>query len=86
MENLYEYFTGLFHQILRSLHQPFGIASDLLDISNPHEYCYVRQYPLYGMSRGKSTAYIYLSTAIHNCSSSGSLSLQHLGRITKVLR
>ena len=33
----------LFHQILRSLHQPISIASDLLDISNPHEYadiCY----------------------------------------------
>ena len=33
----------LFHQILRSLHQTLSIASDLLDISNPHEYadiCY----------------------------------------------
>ena len=33
----------LFHEISRSLHQPFCIASDLLDISNPHEYadiCY----------------------------------------------
>ena len=33
----------VFHQIFRSLHQPLSIASDLLDISNPHEYadiCY----------------------------------------------
>ena len=33
----------LFHQIFRSLHQPRSIASDLVDISNPHEYadiCY----------------------------------------------
>ena len=28
----------LFHQILRSLHQPLSVASDLLDISNSHEY------------------------------------------------
>ena len=43
LENLYEYFIILFHQILRSLHQPFCIVSDLLDISTPHEYadiCY----------------------------------------------
>ena len=33
----------VFHQILGPLNQPFCIASDLLDISNPHEYadiCY----------------------------------------------
>ena len=40
-----EFFLDIifFCQISRSLHQPFGIASDLLDISNPHEYadiCY----------------------------------------------
>ena len=36
-------FHQIFHQILRSLHQPLSIASDLLDISYPHEYadiCY----------------------------------------------
>ena len=48
-----------------------------LSFAIPDEpYCYVRQYALYGMSRGKFTAYIYmcsLCTAIHNYSSSGSL-------------
>ena len=29
---------SIFHQISRSLHQPFSIASDLLGISTPHEY------------------------------------------------
>ena len=28
----------VFHQILRSLYQPLSMASDLLDISTPHEY------------------------------------------------
>ena len=35
--------TRVFHQISGSLHQPFSITSDLLDISTPHEYadiCY----------------------------------------------
>ena len=35
--------TRIFHQISGSMHQPFPIASDLLDISTPHEYadiCY----------------------------------------------
>ena len=43
IENFQGYFIILFHQISRSLHQPFCIASDLLDTSNPHEYadtCY----------------------------------------------
>ena len=42
-------------------------SEDLLKAFN------VRQYALYGMSRGSSTVCIYLSAAIHNCSSSGSL-------------
>ena len=45
-------------------------------ITQLYSYCYVRQYALYGMSRGKFTTYIYmcsLCTAIHNYSSSGSL-------------
>ena len=37
----------VFHQNLRLLHQPFSIASDLLDISTPHEHadicCQVRK-------------------------------------------
>ena len=42
MSDIREY-LWVFHQILRSLHQPHTIASDLLDISTPHEYadiCY----------------------------------------------
>ena len=42
MSNIREHLR-VFHQILRSLHQPFCIASDFLDISNPDEYadiCY----------------------------------------------
>ena len=38
IESLLGYFIRLFLQSLRSLHHPFSIASDLLDISNPHEY------------------------------------------------
>ena len=38
-----------------------------------HMLCYVRKYTLQGMSRGNFTVCIYLSTAIHNYSSSGSL-------------
>ena len=43
IESLQEYFIILFHQISGSLHHPFPIASDLLDMSTPHEYadiCY----------------------------------------------
>ena len=39
----YRELSRVFHQISRSLHQLLCIASDLLDISNPHEYadiCY----------------------------------------------
>ena len=41
-KELSRYFIILLHQISRSLHQPFCIASDLLDISNPHyaDICY----------------------------------------------
>ena len=38
IESLLEYIIRLFHQILRSLHHPLSIESDLLDISSPHEY------------------------------------------------
>ena len=31
-------FHQIIHQNSRSLHQPYFIASDLLDISTPHEY------------------------------------------------
>ena len=61
---------GRFH--LYSDTSKFAAGSALYQIQN----CYVRQYALYGMSRGKFTAYIYmcsLCTAIHNYSSSGSL-------------
>ena len=47
-----------------------------LNDDNTCTYFYVRQYTLYGMSRGEFTAYIYmcsLCTAIHNYPSSGSL-------------
>ena len=43
-ELLRGYFIILFHQISRSLHQPFSFVSDLLDIFTPHEYadmCYL---------------------------------------------
>ena len=33
--------TRVFHQISWSLHHSFSIASDLLDISTPHEYAYI---------------------------------------------
>ena len=33
--------SRVFHHISRSLHQPFCITSDLLDISNPHAYAYI---------------------------------------------
>ena len=38
------------------------------------------------MCLGVIILHMIVCTAIHNCSSSGSLSLQHLGRITKVLQ